>query len=153
MQIINGTTVVVNDNDELKSVLSENNTYNYIYLGNNIEANSGFIINSNKSKVIIDGTYNGVKYTYTNYLTLEEEVIKASTGNKKIILQNMNIELSNPYGVIYVPSHPNYSNVLVEYKNINFNGIELSFNYYGLTKITDSVLTTKSPKTTHIGTL
>ena len=143
MQIINDTTVVVNDNDELKSVLSENNTYNYIYLGNNIEANSGFIINSNKSKVIIDGTYNGVKYTYTNYLTLEEEVIKASTGNKKIILQNMNIELSNPYGVIYVPSHPNYSNVLVEYKNINFNGIELSFNYYGLTKITDSVITVK----------
>ena len=143
MQIINDTTVVVNDNDELKSVLSENNTYNYIYLGNNIEANSGFIINSNKSKVIIDGTYNGVKYTYTNYLTLEEEVIKASTGNKKIILQNMNIELSNPYGVIYVPSHPNYSNVLVEYKNINFNGIELSCNYYGLTKITDSVITVK----------
>ena len=31
MQIINDTTVVVNDNDELKSVLSENNTYNYIY--------------------------------------------------------------------------------------------------------------------------
>ena len=143
MQIINDTMVVVNDNDELKSVLSENNTYNYIYLGNNIEANSGFIINSNKSKVIIDGTYNGVKYTYTNYLTLEEEVIKASTGNKKIILQNMNIELSNPYGVIYVPSHPNYSNVLVEYKNINFNGIELSCNYYGLTKITDSVITVK----------
>ena len=143
MQIINDTTVVVNDNDELKSALSENNTYNYIYLGNNIEANSGFIINSNKSKVIIDGTYNGVKYTYTNYLTLEEEVIKASTGNKKIILQNMNIELSNPYGVIYVPSHPNYSNVLVEYKNVNFNGIELSFNYYGLTKITDSVITVK----------
>lgn len=143
MQIINDTTIVVNDNDELKSVLSENNTYNYIYLGNNIEANSGFIINSNKSKVIIDGTYNGVKYTYTNYLTLEEEVIKASTGNKKIILQNMNIELSNPYGVIYVPSHPNYSNVLVEYKNINFNGIELSCNYYGLTKITDSVITVK----------
>ena len=143
MQIINDTTVVVNDNDELKSVLSENNTYNYIYLGDNIEANSGFIINSNKSKVIIDGTYNGVKYTYTNYLTLEEEVIKASTGNKKIILQNMNIELSNPYGVIYVPSHPNYSNVLVEYKNINFNGIELSCNYYGLTKITDSVITVK----------
>ena len=143
MQIINDTIIVVNDNDELKSVLSENNTYNYIYLGNNIEANSGFIINSNKSKVIIDGTYNGVKYTYTNYLTLEEEVIKASTGNKKIILQNMNIELSNPYGVIYVPSHPNYSNVLVEYKNINFNGIELSCNYYGLTKITDSVIIVK----------
>ena len=53
MQIINDTTFVVNDNDELKSVLSENNTYNYIYLGNNIEANSGFIINSNKSKLLL----------------------------------------------------------------------------------------------------
>ena len=48
----------------------------------------------------------------------------------------MNIVSSHGYGVIYVPSHPNYSNVVVEYNNINFSGIELSQNYYGTTKIT-----------------
>ena len=59
---------------------------------NDITLTSGFIINSNKSKIIIDGTYNNVKSTYTNNLeSLERNVIKASTKNKEIILKNMNI--------------------------------------------------------------
>ena len=143
MQIINDNTVVVNNNDELKQVLSEENNYNYVYLGNDITVTSGFVINNKKSKVIIDGTYNNVKYTYTNNLSLESEVIKVSTTNKKIILKNMNIVSSHGYGVIYVPSHPNYSSVVIEYNNINFNGIELSCNYYGTTKIIDSIINVK----------
>ena len=130
-------------NDELKQVTSEDNNYDYIYLGNDIIATEGFIINSNKSKLTIDGTYNDKKYTYTNNLSLEENVIKASTTNKKIVLKNMNIVCSNGYGVIYVVSHPNYSNVLVEYNNVNFSGIELSQNYYGTTKIVDSIIEIK----------
>ena len=143
IQIIDNNTVVVTTSDELKQAVCEDNNYNYIYLGNDITATSGFIINSNKSKVIIDGTYNNTKYTYTNTLSLEEEVIKASTTNKSIILKNMNIVSSHGYGVVYVPSHPNYSNVVVEYNNINFNGIELSQNYYGITKIIDSIIEIK----------
>lgn len=130
-------------NDELKQVISEDNNYDYIYLGNDIIATEGFIINSNKSKLTIDGTYNDKKYTYTNNLSLEENAIKASTTNKKIVLKNMNIVCSNGYGVIYVVSHPNYSNVLVEYNNVNFSGIELSQNYYGTTKIVDSIIEIK----------
>lgn len=130
-------------NDELKQVISEDNNYDYIYLGNDIVATEGFIINSNKSKLTIDGTYNDKKYTYTNNLSLEENVIKASTTNKKIVLKNMNIVCSNGYGVIYVVSHPNYFNVLVEYNNVNFSGIELSQNYYGTTKIVDSIIEIK----------
>lgn len=143
IQIIDNNTVVVTNNDELKQVLSEDNSYEYIYLGSDITATSGFTINSNKSKVIIDGTYNNTKYTYTNTLNSEETVIKVSTTNKRIILKNMNIVSSHGYGVIYVPSHPNYSNVIIEYNNINFSGIELSQNYYGMTKIVDSVLEVK----------
>ena len=140
MQIINDNTVVVNNSEELKQVLSEENDYNYVYLENDITVTSGFTINSNKGKVIIDGTYNNVKYTYTNNLSLEEDVIKVSTTNKRVVLKNMNIISSHGYGVIYVPSHPNYSNVVVEYNNINFNGIELSCNYYGTTKIINSII-------------
>lgn len=143
IQIIDNNTVIVMTNDELKQAISEDNNYDYIYLGNDITATSGFIINSNKSKVIIDGTYNNVKHTYTNYLSLEEDVIRVSTANKKIILKNMNIVSSHGYGVIYVPSHPNYSNVVVEYNNINFVGVELSSNYYGITRIVDSVIEIK----------
>ena len=143
IQVIDDNTVVVINNDELKQVLSENNNYNYVYLGNDITAASGFTINSNKSEVTIDGTYSNVKYTYTNNLSLEEEVIKVNTTNKRVVLKNMNIVSSHGYGVVYVPSHPNYSNVVVEYNNISFSGIELSSNYYGSTKIIDSVIEVK----------
>lgn len=143
IQIIDNNTVVVMTSDELKQVLSEDNGYEYVYLGSDINATSGFVINSNKGKIVIDGTYNNTKYTYTNNLSSEETVIKVSTANKRIILKNMNIVSSHGYGVIYVPSHPNYSNVVVEYNNINFSGIELSQNYYGTTKIIDSVLEVK----------
>lgn len=143
IQIIDNNTVVVMTSDELKQVLSEDNGYEYVYLGSDIDATSGFVINSNKGKIVIDGTYNNTKYTYTNNLSSEETVIKVSTANKRIILKNMNIVSSHGYGVIYVPSHPNYSNVVVEYNNINFSGIELSQNYYGTTKIIDSVLEVK----------
>ena len=141
MQIIDDNTVVVYSSNELKQVLSEANNYNYVYLGNDISLESGFTINANKINVTIDGTYNNVKYTYTNYLTDNADVINVSTTNKKITLKNMNIISSHTYGVVYVPSHPNYSNLTVFYNNVNFNGVELSCNYYGITKIVDSNIT------------
>ena len=147
IQIIDNNTVVVTTSDELKQALSEDNNYNYIYLGSDITATSGFVINSNKPKLTIDGTYNNTKYTYTNNLSSEETVIKVSTTNKRIILRNMNIVSSHSYGVVFVPSHPNYSSVVVEYNNINFSGIELSQNYYGTTKIVDSVIEVKDTNT------
>ena len=55
----------------------------------------------------------------------------------------MNIVSSHSYGVVYVTSHPNYTNVVVEYNNINFSGIELSQNYYGTTKIVNSIIDVK----------
>lgn len=36
MEIINNNTVVVFISEELKSVLESDNTYTYIYIGNNI---------------------------------------------------------------------------------------------------------------------
>ena len=104
---------------------------------------SGFTINRNKEKIIVDGTYNGNKSTYTNNLSESIDVINDNPTNKKVIFKNMNIVSSHSYGVIYVPSHPNYSNVVIEYNNINFNGIELSCNYYGVTKIVNSVIEVK----------
>lgn len=104
---------------------------------------SGFTINRNKEKIIVDGTYNGNKSTYTNNLSEAIDVINVNPTNKKVIFKNMNIVSSHSYGVIYVPSHPNYSNVVIEYNNIDFNGIELSCNYYGVTKIVNSVIEVK----------
>ena len=91
IQIIDNNTVVVTTSEELKQAVSEDNSYNYIYLGSDITATSGFVINNNKAKLTIDGTYNNTKYTYTNNLSSEETVIKASTTNKRIIFKNINI--------------------------------------------------------------
>lgn len=140
MQIINDNTVVVNNGEELKQVLSETNDYTYVFFGSDITLTSGFTINSNKTEIVIDGTYNNNKYTYTNNLTESTDVINANKQNKKIVLKNMNIISSHTYGVVYVPSHPNYNDLVVEYNNINFSGVELSCNYYGTTKINDSMI-------------
>ena len=78
IQIIDNNTVVVTTSEELKQAVSEDNSYNYIYLGSDITATSGFVINNNKAKLTIDGTYNNTKYTYTNNLSSEETVIKAA---------------------------------------------------------------------------
>ena len=140
MQIINNNTVVVNNSEELKQVLSETNDYNYVFFGSDITLTSGFTINSNKTEIVIDGTYNNNKYTYTNNLTESTDVINANKQNKKIVFKNMNIISSHTYGVVYVQSHPNYNDLVVEYNNVNFSGVELSCNYYGTTKINDSMI-------------
>ena len=68
MEIINNNTVVVFTSEELKSVLESDNTYTYIYIGNNItltlEEHSTFNIT----------TYNGLSYgTFgTSNTTLNE---------------------------------------------------------------------------------
>ena len=97
-------------------------------------------MNSNKVNVVINGTYNNVKYTYIIFLSETEDVIVASTSNKKILLKNMNIITSHAYRVVYVPSISNYADVVVEYNNVSFSGIELSCNNYGLTRIIDSLV-------------
>ena len=54
MNIINNKTVSVATSSELKEGLENNNGYEYIYLESDIT------INSKKSKVIINGTYQNI---------------------------------------------------------------------------------------------
>ena len=54
MNIINNKTVSVATSSELKKGLENNNGYEYIYL------ESGITINSKKSKVIINVTYQNI---------------------------------------------------------------------------------------------
>ena len=141
MQIIDDKTVVVTTSNDLKEALSLDNGYLYIYFGNDINLESGFVINANKEKVIIDGTYLNNKYTYTNYLTDENDVITASSTNKKIIVKNLTIKSSHTKGIVSTPDDISYSNTKIIYSNIKFNGIELSYNPYGITSILDSNIT------------
>ncbi len=65
MNIINRKTVSVSTSNELKEALENNNGYEYIYLESDITLKSGISINSNKKKIIIDGTYLNTMHTLT----------------------------------------------------------------------------------------
>ena len=136
--IIDNSTVVVSNSDELKTALEEDNNYTYIYFGNDITLTSGFVINGNKEKVVIDGTYLNMRYTFTGInSSSDSDVITASTTNKNIIVKNMDVVYINPNGIIYVPVYTTYKNVCVEYNNISFKGIEMGFNPYGTIRAID----------------
>lgn len=143
MQILDSATVVVTTSEELKTALSEENGYMYVYLDSDITLESGFVINENKKTVVIDGTYLDTKHIYTNNLTEETDVITASATNEKIIVKDIEIVSSHALGVISVPADASYSNVVVEYNKVTFNGVEMSYNNYGTTRIIDSTVQVK----------
>lgn len=145
MEIINNKTVAVSNFNELKEALELDNGYTYIYLSSDITLESGININENKKNITINGTYMNKKNTLTGMnSSLESDTIIANMNNNIIQIKNINIIYTNPYGVIYVSSNTNYSNVLTIYDNIKFNGTELSFNPYGTTKINNCTITIES---------
>ena len=82
------------------------------------------------------------KYTLTGMNSIDApDTIVANMNNNQIQVKNMNIIYTNPYGVIYVPLDKNYSNLQTIYDNITFNGTQLSYNPYGVTKINDCLIT------------
>lgn len=143
MTIINATTVVVFSSEELKTVLESNNSYTYIYFGNNISLKSGIKIASTKANVTIDGTYNDVTYTFEDMKTLNAgDTISASYATiSKVTVTNMNIIGNNYYGVIYVPETSSLQNIVIEYKNITYTGPQICFHPTGLTRFIDITLT------------
>ena len=142
MKIIDEKTVVVLTSDELKNVLENNNTYTYIYLGENIVLTSGIKISSTKPNIIIDGTYENIRHTLEDKKSLSaSDTIYVTTGTLKVIVKNVDITGNNYYGVIYVPESTAYKDVVIEYNNVVYVGPQMSFNPNGLTRFIDSTIT------------
>ena len=142
MKIINDRTVQVFTSAELTNVLEFDNGYEYIYLGSDITLENGIYINDNKTKVTINGIYNGDRYKLIGMNSNEVlDSITIGENTNEVIVKNMDIEYTNTYGVIYVPPLSQYGSVVITYDNIKFNGTQLSFNPFGTTKITDSIIT------------
>lgn len=138
MTIIDDNTVIVNTSAELKNVLENNNAYNYIYFGNNINLTSGIVISSTKTNVVIDGTYENVTYEFTDMKsTGATDTIRVNSAINKVTVKNMKITGYNYYGVVYVPEEAKYKDVIIEYKNISYLGPQISFHPYGLTRFID----------------
>ena len=143
MKIIDNLTVVVYTSEELKTALENNNGYTYVYFGSDITLTSGINIFGTKSNVTIDGTYENVRYHFTDMKNLSgSSAIQAA--NRLILnvtVKNMDITGYNYYGIIYVPDASTYQSTVVEYNNITYVGPQISFHPFGLTRFIDSDIT------------
>ena len=145
MKVIDENTVVIYTSDELKSVLEQDNSYNYIYFGDNITLTNGIKISSKKTTVTINGTYDNITYKFIDKSSLSaSDTINISYNTiSKVTVCNMDITGNNYYGIIYVPESNNYQNTIVEYNNITYVGPQISFNPNGTTRFIDSNITIK----------
>ncbi len=143
MKIINDSTVVVSSSVELKDVLERDNGYFYVYFDNDMTLQSGIKISSAKVNVVIDGTYEGVRYTFTDYESLSsgDTISVSSPFTLKVVVCNMEIVGYNYYGVVYVPDSSSYKNTIIEYNNILYEGPQISFHPTGLTRFIDCDIT------------
>ena len=142
MNIINKKTVTVSTDTELKEVLENNNGYEYIYLENDITLKSGIQVNSNKSKITINGTYQNTLHTLSGMNSIDTvDTIVITATTKQVLIRNIKIVYTNPNGIIYIPEDTSNEEIVIIYDNVIFNGTKLSFNPYGVIKINDSNIT------------
>lgn len=71
----------------------------------------------------------------------DSDTIVAIALTKEIQVKNIKIINPNINGIIYVPEVDSYDEIVTIYDNITFNGVQLSFNSYGVVKISNSVIT------------
>ena len=135
---INDTTVAVETSAELKTVLEGNNKITHIYLAQDITLATGITILATKTQVTIDGLYptdgTGTIHTYTdmNSASTADAIGVRSTSSIHVTVQNLNVIGRNYYGVIYVPDSSTYQNVVITYKNLTYNGPQITYHPYGL---------------------
>lgn len=135
---INDTTVAVETSAELKSVLEGNNTISLIYLANDITLAQGITILASKSNITIDGLYptdgTGIVHTYTdmNSAGSGDTIGVRSASSIHVTVQNLNVVGKNYYGLIYVSEASSHQDVVVTYKNITYNGPQITFHPSGL---------------------
>lgn len=80
---IDDKKVIVNSFSELKSVLEEFNSYNYIFLMNDINITEDIFIEDFKSNLTIDGTYQNVEAN----VTIGNNQITVGAKMKKLTLK------------------------------------------------------------------
>lgn len=135
---INDSTVAVETSAELKSVLEGNNSITLIYLANDITLLQGITILASKTEVTIDGFYpldgTGKMHTYTdmNSASNADTIGVRTTSSIHITVQNLNVVGKNYYGLIYVSEGTNHQDVVVTYKNITYDGPQITYHPSGL---------------------
>lgn len=143
MTILDTNTVVIETSAELKNVLENENTYTYIYLGQNITLTSGIMIHRTKTNITIDGTYNGIRYTYTDMKSSGsgDTISVRNKNNQQVTIKNMNIMGNNYYGVVYVPEDNALQDIVITFDAIVYNGPQITFHPTGLSRYLNADIT------------
>lgn len=135
---INSNTVAVETSAELKTVLESDNDINLIYLAKDITLAQGITVLGTKTEVIIDGLYptdgTGIIHTYTdmNSASSADTIGIRSTSSIKLTVQNLNVVGKNYYGLIFVSEGTAHQNVVITYKNITYEGPQITYHPSGL---------------------
>ena len=135
---INDNTVAVETSAELKSVLEGDNSITLIYLAQDITLEQGITILGKKTQVTIDGLYptdgTGKIHTYTdmNSASSADAIGVRTTSSIQVTVQNLNVVGKNYYGLIYVSEASSHQDVVITYKNITYNGPQITFHPSGL---------------------
>ena len=135
---IDDSTVAVETSAELKSILEGSNSITHIYLAKDITLAQGITILGSKAQVTIDGLYptdgTGIIHTYTdmNSASNADAIGVRTASNIHVTVQNLNVVGKNYYGLIYVAEGSAYQNVVITYKNITYNGLQITYHPSGL---------------------
>ena len=135
---IDNSTVAVETSAELKSILEGTNSITHIYLAKDITLAQGITILGSKTQVTIDGLYpadgTGSIHTYTdmNSASNADAIGVRTASSIHVTVQNLNVVGKNYYGLIYVAEGSAYQNVVITYKNITYNGPQITYHPSGL---------------------
>jgi hypothetical protein len=139
-ETLDSIDITVNSYEELTIALQNEIDYATIYLGSDITATDdvSIVINDNKTNVIIDGQ-NHLFNQYESY-DMPATIVLSNTNTKTTAITFRNIEINgtNPSGVTFVP--PEFSDVLVSYENVTFNGLQLVTHYNGTVIFIDCII-------------
>ncbi|GEM_PF-3362426 len=143
-------STVVTTFAELRDAL-ENTDETYIYFGADIYGDDqGVKIPNTKADVVIDGTYDGIRYKYrdygneTNGYGLPDYTIRINNpagGTFRITMQNMLIDSINYYGPMTGANAATDANVTLVMRNVEYYGPQTAYNRYGCMEYHDSTFT------------
>ena len=128
-----------------------------VYMGADMTQPADYIrIPLSKPNVVIDGTYNGLRRTYTttgnsatNFITYA--VPGTDRPQLHATMQHADIVGNNYYGAMGASDSANNFNLMLTYSDINYSGSQACYNRYGTVRFLDCVLNIDNHEITECG--
>lgn len=147
IEILSPTAAVVDSFADLKTVTEgtggDYGTITTVYFSADITQTAlPLTVPLSKPDFVIDGTYEGVRHTYTT--TGDSSVNFVTTANPGIgkpvlhvTMQHMNITGKNYYGAMGSADNSNYLNVVFTYSDVDYTGAQANYHRYGTVEYLD----------------